>query len=129
MTNFVSKFITTAELPLVIEPDNKNIHLHEFHELLQQRNAFFKQQLLKYGALLFRNFPVHNEHDLISVIKHLDTGHFINYIGGDSPRNKITEGVYTSTETPPSMNHPLHNELSYSKNYPKHIFFYCDIAP
>ncbi len=129
MTNFITKFITPEELPLVIEPDNKNIQLNEFHNLLRSKNDYFKKQLLKHGALLFRNFPVQNEHDFTSVIKHLNTGEFLNYIGGDSPRNKITEEVYTSTEAPPSMKLPLHNELSYVKNYPQHIFFYCHIAP
>jgi alpha-ketoglutarate-dependent taurine dioxygenase len=59
----------------------------------------------------------------------LQIGNFINYIGGDSPRNKIIDGVYTSTEAPPSIKLPLHNELSYVKNYPRHICFYCEIAP
>ena len=129
MTKFTEKFITKEEFPLVIEPKNKNVTLQDFFELLQENNEYFKSSLLKNGALLFRNFPVQNEHDFSRAIKTLNLGSFINYIGGDSPRTKITEGVYTSTEAPPSFKILLHNELSYVKKYPKHIYFYCQIAP
>lgn len=53
----------------------------------------------------------------------------MNYVGGDSPRKKIIDGVYTSTEAPPSFKIPLHNELSYVNSYPSHIYFYCETPP
>lgn len=126
--DFTTKFITKEELPLVIEP-KKNIAFKEFLSLVKHNNNFFKDSLLKYGGLLFRNFPITNENDFAALIEELNIGKFINYIGGDSPRNKIREGVYTSTEAPPSVKIPLHNELSFVNKYPKHIFFYCHIAP
>ncbi len=129
MSRFTAKFITNAELPLVIEPIDKTIRLTEFFDLLQSENALFKQHLLTYGGILFRNFPVQNAQDFAGVIKHLQTGPYTQYLGGDSPRKKVLEGIYTSTETPPSMTLPLHNELSYFKHYPTHIYFYCEIAP
>lgn len=125
MDKFVTKLITKEKLPLVIEPKDKNITLGVFLDLLKSENKALKQQMLKHGGLLFRNFPVHNEKDFASVIKGLNIGSFIDYIGGDSPRNKIAEGIYTSTEAPPSVKIPLHNELSFVKHYPKHIYFYC----
>ena len=124
-----TKFITSDPLPLVIEPTNKKIQFQEFLNILKEHNGYFKDNLLKYGGLLFRNFPINNEDDFSDVIKALGTGKFINYIGGDSPRNIVKEGIYTSTEAPPWFKIPLHNELSFVKNYPKHIYFYCNIAP
>lgn len=124
-----TKFITSEKIPLVIEPSDKNVKLSDLLLMLKESNRFFKESLLKYGAILLRNFPIENEHDFVAVIKGLQTGNFINYVGGDSPRKKIVEGVYTSTEAPPSFKIPLHNELSYVKHFPKHIYFYCDIAP
>ncbi|CUI16910.1 TauD domain-containing protein [Candidatus Protochlamydia naegleriophila] len=121
-----TKLITTEDLPLVIESRNE-MALVDLLDLLTHSNSFFKQNLLKHGGLLFRNFPIHNENDFASVIKALGTGKFIDYVGGDSPRTKIKEGIYTSTEAPPSMKIPLHNELSYVKNYPSHIYFYCAV--
>jgi alpha-ketoglutarate-dependent taurine dioxygenase len=129
MDGITTKFITPEELPLVIEPVDQKISFSEFLALLRRNNSFIKNKLLEYGGILFRNFPICNEHDFSSAIKNLQIGNFLNYIGGDSPRNKITEGVYTSTEAPPSIKIPLHHELSYVKNYPRHICFYCDIAP
>jgi hypothetical protein len=41
----------------------------------------------------------------------------------------VFEGVYTSTEAPPSIKLPLHNELSYVKNYPQYIYFFCETPP
>lgn len=125
----LTKFITKEELPLVVEPKNKNMERQEFFTLLSQNRNYFRQSLLKYGGLLFRNFPINNEDDFAELIKSLDFGKFIDYIGGDSPRNKIKEGIYTSTEAPPSVKIPLHNELSFVKKYPKHIYFYCHIPP
>ncbi len=126
--DFSTKFITKEELPLVIEP-KKTLKLNDFLSLLRENKAFFKTNLLKYGGLLFRNFPITNEHDFAAAIEVLDTGKFINYIGGDSPRNKVREGVYTSTEAPPHVKISLHNELSFVNKYPSHIFFYCHLAP
>ena len=125
---FTTKFITKEQLPLVIEP-KKNISLNEFLDHLKHHQDFFKKSLLQHGGLLFRNFPITNEHDFAALIEGLNIGKFINYIGGDSPRIKIREGIYTSTEAPPSIKIPLHNEFSFVSKYPKHIFFYCHVAP
>lgn len=124
-----TKFITSAELPLVVEPADKNIQFPDFLNLLKSENEFLKKNLLKYGGLLFRNFPVGDAKEFAAVIKGLQTGSFINYIGGDSPRNIVFEGVYTSTEAPPSIKLPLHNELSYVKHYPQYIYFFCETPP
>lgn len=129
MDDFKTKFITKQQLPLVIEPVDKNISFNEFTSLLHRNNDFLKQSLLKYGGVLFRNFPLKSAQDFSTAIQQLQIGDFLNYIGGDSPRNKIVDGVYTSTEAPPSIKIPLHQELSYVKNYPSHICFYCDTAP
>jgi len=124
-----TKVLNDQALPLVIEPTNSNLSFSEFLDILGTNNPFFKKSLLKHGGLLFRNFPVQDQRDFAAVIKHLQTGDFVDYIGGDSPRTKVIDGIYTSTETPPSMTLPLHNELSYVKHFPKYIYFYCDIPP
>ncbi len=129
LNEMTTNFITSEEIPLVIEPSNKRMKLNELLNLLRDHHEFFKQNLLKYGALLLRNFPISNEDDFTALISGLNTGKFVNYIGGDSPRNKIRDGIYTSTEAPPSIKIPLHNELSFVNNYPKYIYFYCQIPP
>lgn len=121
---FMNNIKISEKFPLVIEPkENPSL------EVLQQENAFFKEKLLEHGALLFRNFPIQDADDFGLFLKAFNTGSSMDYIGGDSPRKKIREGIYTSTEAPPSIKIPLHNELSFTKNFPEHIYFYCDIAP
>ncbi len=129
MERVKTKLITEAGIPLVIEPKDKKMTLAELYTLLEEQNGHFRQQLLKYGALLFRGFPVGSPDDFSGVVSHLLKAPFVHYIGGDSPRKIVKGDVYTSTEAPPSVKIPLHNELSFVKKYPKHICFYCEVAP
>jgi alpha-ketoglutarate-dependent taurine dioxygenase len=48
-----------------------------------------------------------------------------SYRGGNTPRSKVTEGVFTSTEYPPEYEISLHNELSYAHTWPRRLFFCC----
>ncbi len=112
----------------MIEPKS-SLKLQEALQLIEANKVALKQNLLKHGGILFRNFPIEHANDFVSVLKSLELGPFCSYVGGDSPRKKVVDGVYTSTEAPPSMKLPLHNELSYVKSFPSHIHFYCEIAP
>jgi len=129
MSDFRSTFINQEQLPLVIQPFHKGISKTAFLDLLALQKATFKGQLSKYGGILFRGFPLCHADDFAMAVRCLGLGHFVDYIGGDSPRNKINEAVYTSTEAPPSIKIPLHNELSFVKYYPKNIYFFCEIPP
>jgi len=126
MKKLTTRFLNQEKLPLVVEPKNEKVTLEELKHILKENNAFFKDALRQYGGLLFRGFPIHNSDDFVTVIKGLNTGDFVNYIGGGSPRHKIKDAVYTSTEAPPAIKIHLHNEMSFAENYPNHIFFYCD---
>jgi len=129
MDKLKTSFINEDKLPLVIEPKEPGVTLEDLKTALREHNKFFKDSMLKYGGLLFRNFPVNSSDDFVSVIKGLNTGEFVNYIGGGSPREKVKDAVYTSTEAPPAIQIHLHNEMSFAENYPNHIFFYCDTPP
>ena len=113
-------------LPLVLTPKRQE---PDFCGLLKERHEDLKQKLLQHGALLFRGFAISDAADFQGVIDALSLGPTLDYIGGDSPRTKITGSVYTSTEAPRSFKIPLHNELSFVSRYPKHILFFCDVAP
>lgn len=125
MEKFKMSFFNDQKLPLVIEPRG-NMSLHDLLAELSTKNPFFKEKLLSYGGLLLRNFSIQNADDFASIIENMQTGRCFDYIGGDSPRNKVTKGIYTSTEAPPSVKIPLHNELSFVKKYPSHIYFFCE---
>ena len=129
MEGFKINFINKEQLPLVIQSSKTHLSKADFIYLLSSQKKNLQQKLLQYGGLLFRGFPLQTADDFAEAVRQLGLGRFVDYIGGDSPRNKINEGVYTSTEAPSSIKIPLHNELSFVKYYPKHIYFFCEIAP
>ncbi|WP_433260464.1 TauD/TfdA family dioxygenase [Actinosynnema sp. CS-041913] len=51
-----------------------------------------------------------------------------SYRGGNTPRSKVADGVFTSTEYPPEYEISLHNELSYAGSWPRYLFFCCLVA-
>lgn len=129
MDKLSKRLLNEEGLPLLCEPANGKGRKEDLLDMLKNDNRSFKELLLKHGGLLFRNFSLENAQDFADVMAALNTGKGINYIGGDSPRDKIKGNIYTSTEAPPSVKIPLHNELSFVKNYPRHIYFFCEIPP
>lgn len=127
--NMMDIFNIEGSFPAVITPKNKTHHFQDFIHHLQTHKKHLETLLLKHGALLFRDFPVSDAKDFEHCIEALGLGNFVNYIGGDSPRDKVAEKVYTSTEAPPSFHIPLHQELSFVKNFPNHIYFFCETPP
>lgn len=125
MNAIQTKFINQQKLPLVIEP-SQNFSFEQFLGYLKEQHEPLKKKLLTFGGILFRGFPVEGADGFNAVIDALGLGKPLNYIGGDTPRDKVKGKVYTSTEAPPSLMIPLHNEMSFIKNYPRHIYFYCD---
>lgn len=126
MENVKTKFINRQRLPLVIEPKQNNSFAALIDYIRSDREIIAKK-LLTFGGLLFRGFAIDGAEAFNTVIKTLGLGELLSYVGGDSPRTKVQGNVYTSTEVPASFNLPLHNEMSFIKNYPSHIYFYCDI--
>jgi alpha-ketoglutarate-dependent taurine dioxygenase len=118
-------FITPQKKPLVIEPAGQEPTFEEFLDFLEKQKQSLKQEILKHGGILFRGFPIEGSEGFHHSIQALGLGEMLNYIGGDSPRDKVKGKVYTSTEAPPSLKIPLHNEMSFIRDYPKHIYFYC----
>lgn len=127
--NAMDAFNIEGTFPLVLTPGSKVLDFDEFTQVLQQNKPHIQQLLLKHGALLFRGFPVHSATHFANVVESLNFGPFVNYIGGDSPRDKVEHKVYTSTEAPPQFHIALHQELSFIKNFPHHIYFFCEIEP
>ncbi|MGQ3887592.1 TauD/TfdA family dioxygenase [Legionella sp. CNM-1927-20] len=106
-----------------------NLTFNELLNILPSHMPAFEKLLLTHGAILFRGFPLIEPKQFVNFIEKLNLGKFTNYIGGDSPRSKIMDGIYTSTEAPANIYIPLHQELSYLSTYPKHIYFFCEIEP
>lgn len=117
-----------TSLPLVVSPKGST-SLSELVRNIERVRPELDRRLLEHGGLLFRGFPISGAEEFAKVIAALTTGKPVQYIGGDSPRKKITGAVYTSTEAPSDFKIPLHNELSFVDKYPRRIFFHCEVAP
>ncbi|MBD0254688.1 MAG: TauD/TfdA family dioxygenase [Cytophagales bacterium] len=84
--------------------------------------------LQKHGALLFRGFPVHSVEAFEAFLAALG-GKPLQYVHRSSPRHEVQNNIYTSTDHPHDQVINLHNEHSYSHEWPLKIVFHCLVAP
>lgn len=107
--------------PLVIQPNINNLNLVTWAE---SNREFIQNELLKHGALLFRGFKLDAGSQFESFIKAI-SGQLLEYSYRSTPRTQVSGKIYTSTEYPADQFIPLHNEMSYSTNWPMKIWFLC----
>jgi alpha-ketoglutarate-dependent taurine dioxygenase len=117
----ITPFKPGEPLPLIVQPNVEGINLVHW---IQNSAEFVEKQLLKYGGLLFRGFQIHSAAELETVARSLSP-ELLDYREPSSPRLALGGNVYTSTEYPASQWIQLHNEMSYSGNWPRKIFFCC----
>jgi alpha-ketoglutarate-dependent taurine dioxygenase len=107
--------------PLVVDANIADLDLAEWTaDHLQDLNA----ELLKTGAILFRNFNV-DSIDKFKKFVHLISPELLEYNERSTPRTEVSGEIYTATEYPAELCITLHNESSYSANWPMKIWFYC----
>ncbi|MGW3571697.1 TauD/TfdA family dioxygenase [Streptomyces sp. NPDC000941] len=83
--------------------------------------------LVKEKALVFRGFGITAEsYDEVATAL---LPRRLAYIHGNSPRTKVGQNVYTSTEYPPEFTISMHNEMSYAYTWPSRLLFFCEQAP
>ncbi|MEU8390129.1 TauD/TfdA family dioxygenase [Micromonospora sp. NPDC048843] len=91
-------------------------------EYLSDRRAI-DELLLRNKALVFRDFGV--DPGELEQVMDLLLPHRLAYVHGTTPRTKVGDNVYTSTEYPEAFTITMHNELSYAATWPARLFFYC----
>jgi alpha-ketoglutarate-dependent taurine dioxygenase len=82
------------------------------------------QKLQTIGAILFRDFgllPLGDFEELLTRI----SGELVDYSYRSTPRTQVSGKIYTSTSYPAHQTIPLHNEMSYSRQWPMIIGFLC----
>lgn len=113
------------DLPLLIQPETTAEA--GFEALLAwsaDHSDLLAGHLLRHGAVVFRGFGVHDAETFHRFVRHAG-GHPLDYVDGTTPRRKLGDGVYTSTEFPARYPISMHNELSYSDRWPTRLFFCC----
>ncbi|MBX9255497.1 TauD/TfdA family dioxygenase [Desmonostoc muscorum CCALA 125] len=78
----------------------------------------------EHGAVLLRDFPLKTAEDFADVAAQLVTTP-TDYMGGTIAREPIKGLVYNSSEFPPAITFPIHNEMGYTDNPPERILFFC----
>lgn len=108
-------------LPLLIYPGLTGVNLVEWAKL---NRDFLETELLKHGAILFRNFGLVTVEDFEKAL-HAITDDLLEYRERSSPRSAVGDKIYTSTDYPATQNIFPHNEHSYSRRFPLKLFFFC----
>jgi alpha-ketoglutarate-dependent taurine dioxygenase len=109
-----------ALLPLVVSS-------REARPTLEASRELIARQLTKVGAILFRGLAMPSLATFESFVGTL-TPELLHYEFGSTPRSRLNGRIYTSTEYPAHQWIPLHNEQSYTREWPRKIWFHCVTA-
>lgn len=125
MTTVRTGLLEGYRYPLLVTPDGTTADPKALlHGWLQGNLDYLEQAMLTHGAILFRGFGIADDADFQELVKQFPVEP-LPYLGGNTPRTKVRDGIYTSTEITSRYKIKLHNELSFQVNYPHKIFFYC----
>jgi alpha-ketoglutarate-dependent taurine dioxygenase len=86
--------------------------------------ALIQDTLLEHGGILFRGFGLRAVEQFNEFVQ-TTCGDLLTYSFASTPRSVVSGRIYTSTEFPPEQHIPLHNEMSYSRQWPLKIAFFC----
>ncbi|HET8781192.1 MAG TPA: amino acid adenylation domain-containing protein [Pyrinomonadaceae bacterium] len=108
-------------LPLVIQSSFAEVDLATWAKRYEQ---MIETELLRHGAILFRGFNVNSIHAFEEFTR-AASQELVEYGERSSPRTQLSPGIYTSTDHPADQHIVLHNEQSYTLNWPMKIWFCC----
>ncbi|HXT62489.1 MAG TPA: TauD/TfdA family dioxygenase [Pyrinomonadaceae bacterium] len=113
-----------VSLPLLIKPNSSRTSLVEW---VRSNCALLEKLLLECGGILFRDFAIRETEEFEKLVATL-SGNLLDYTYRSTPRTVVSGKIYTSTEYPPHQTIPLHNENSYTQNWPMKIWFFSRIC-
>ncbi len=113
-----SVFSPDATLPLVVRP--RVVHL-DLIAWARRELDHIETALRLHGAILFRQFQVDSPEQFAQFARVLSP-ELLHYVEGSSPRTQVSDGLYTSTEYPPTEFISMHNELSYAHSRARSFF-------
>lgn len=108
-------------LPAVFSPTVEGLSLTQW---ATENVGLIKERLAKVGALLMRGFKIPTVGEFEEFLN-IVAGELVEYSYRSTPREQVSGKIYTSTEYPAHQTIPLHNELSYSRQWPMTLGFFC----
>lgn len=120
-------FFPGKELPRVYSPGDTDALEPGFLPAWAGKNKnSIAEDLLEYGAILFRGFSVHSAQEFEDIALSLDKNLKTDYLG-TSPRNRVTKFVHTASELPPHYPIMQHAEMSFLDKPPRKLMFFCSV--
>ena len=121
--------LSSPRLPQLIQPGGIS-SAADLARWLSDNPQWIQDKLRECGALLFRGFRIEGVDDVEIVARAVEPDLQNEYMG-TSPRVALSKSgyVFSSSELPDFYPLPAHNEMSFTSNPPKRIFFSCTIAP
>ena len=110
-----------SPLPLIVRPVTAEVDLIEW---AAANKSFVESYLLRNGAILFRDFGLSSEAEFERLIGKV-SGPLLDYSYRSTPRHVVSGRIYSSTEYPAHQSIPLHNENSYTRNWPMKLSFFA----
>jgi amino acid adenylation domain-containing protein len=123
LTNLVTSenLLAGQVLPIMFRPAVEDVDLSGW---VAANRPEVLEKLSSAGAALFRGFKIESLPQFRAFTQSV-CPELIEYGERSSPRTKIDDGVYTSTDHPADQPIQLHNEQSYTLNWPLKIWFFC----
>jgi len=116
--------LTGLMYPVVFTAQKKHVLLSDW---IKNNKAHVQETLQKQGAILFRNFNMQGVQSFREFVN-VYGNEVLDYSLGAAKRSKIVDKIYLSTHHPADENLEMHNEMSYTANWPTEIAFYCQVA-
>jgi alpha-ketoglutarate-dependent taurine dioxygenase len=114
-------------LPLVVRPrDGRGAD--GLAGWLRDHPDWVRERLTAHGAILFRGFGVLDPPAFERVARSIDDDLKNEYLG-TSPRDALTDHVFTASEIPGYFPIPQHCEMSFLETPPRRVFFCCLMPP
>ena len=115
-------------LPRVVEADGAR-SLADLRAFVTAERKRLRDEMLKRGGFLLRGFEVNDPTGFADIISALGYQAEAENQFDTSPRSKVAESVYTSTDTPDAYPILAHNENSFLNERPRMIPFFCLVEP
>lgn len=109
-------------LPLVIQPTVGGLDAATW---AAAERELIGSSLIEHGGVLFRGFDVGTAEHFAQFVRAV-SAEPLEYNERSSPRTRVGDYVYTSTDYPAAHSIFVHNENSYQRTWPMKVFFFCE---
>lgn len=105
-----------------LQPACSNIG--EFIKWYKDNSASIDEKIYQDGGILFKSIGISEVRDFEYFTKSISSN-FRGWVEGNYPRKRLSNHVYISTEYDADYSITLHNELSFSNNWPDRLILGC----